>query len=104
MWFSVAGLLPDSFGINSNRQQRRNEAVAALLPILTDLKNRLEVLRLGLVGSQSEIFHFVICGYQDQGPVQKNKRRAGKMLCGMQETGQRPRFFIDNFQLSSPSS
>ena len=35
---SVAGLLPDNFGINFKRQQRRNDAVAALLPLPTDLK------------------------------------------------------------------
>lgn len=52
LWFSVAGLVPDNFGINFKRQQRRNEAVAALLPLLTDLK-----IGSGIGGDQFQIFH-----------------------------------------------
>jgi len=78
---SVAGLLPDNFGINFKRQQRRNEAVAALLPLLTDLKNRLEVLRLRLEGTQSKIFHMRFRDYADQCRIRRTKARmAGRWI------------------------
>jgi len=81
MWISVAGFLAGHFDTFSsgnkdateaatNRQhagcfshnrrlkrQQGGNAVASLLPLLTDLKNRLEVLCLGLVWVQSENFH-----------------------------------------------
>jgi hypothetical protein len=97
MWISVAGFLAGHFDTFSsgnkdateaatNRQhagcfshnrrlkrQQGGNAVASLLPLLTDLKNRLEVLCLRLEGTQSKIFHSGFRAYQEQCRIRRNK-------------------------------
>jgi hypothetical protein len=55
------------------RMATKRQLVAYLLPLPADLKNRLEVLCLGLVGSQSEIFHKSFRDYMDQCAVDEPK-------------------------------
>jgi hypothetical protein len=90
VWISVAGFLAGHFDkissgnkdateaatnrqhagcFSHNRRLKRQQggnAVASLLPLLTDLKNRLEVLCLGLVWVQSQNLHHSPRGYLDK--------------------------------------